>query len=73
MIFAELFMALLFILVAAFIIRVAVKKFRRAGVVGTMKEIEETAETAEAVRRFKKDHPNPGADHNDVEKFKKGL
>lgn len=72
MVFAEIFMVLLFILAAALVVRVTVKKWRRAGVVGTMKEIEETAETAEAIRRFKKDHPNPGADHDDVDKFQKG-
>lgn len=72
MVFAEIFMFLIFILAAAFIIRYAAKKWRRAGIVGTMKQIEETAEDAEAVRKFKKDHPNPGADQHDVEKFKKG-
>jgi transposase len=72
MLFAEVIVALIFILAATFVVRVAAKKWRRAGVVGKMHEIEETAETAQAVRRFKKDHPNPGADHNDVDKFQQG-
>lgn len=72
MVFAEVFMALIFLLAATFVVRAGVKKWRRASVVGTMNQIEETAETAKAVRKFKKDHPNSGADRNDVEKFKQG-
>ena len=69
MVFAEIFMFLLFVLAAALVVRIAVKKWRRAGVVGTMREIEETEQTADAVRRFKKEHPNPGADRKEVDKF----
>ncbi len=72
MVFAEIFMFLLFLLVGLFIIRVAYRKWRQAGVVGTMRKIEHDEEDAAAVRRFKRDHPDSGADHSEVEKFTKG-
>jgi hypothetical protein len=65
-------MLLIFILAAVAIIRWAAKKFRRAGIVGTMREIEETEAAAEAVRSFKKLHPDPDPDRAEVEKFKSG-
>lgn len=69
MVFGEIFMFLVFVLAGLYIVRVAVKKYRQAGVKGKMVQIEETEQTAQAIRQFKKEHPDPKRDQDEVRKF----
>jgi len=72
MVFAELFMVLIFILAALAVIRWGAKKWRRAGIVGKMNQIEETEQTAAQIRQFEKDHKNPEAAQKTVDRFNQG-
>lgn len=69
MVFAEVFMGLAFILLAMLVVRTAVRRYRKATVIGKMKEVQELEQSAGEIQEFQQQHSDQEKNQDTVNKF----